>query len=878
MATQPADKGRPANVGRGSALAVPFKDESIAEAELAAGVNLIVLVLEQIAEDATGFWLRVHDRDNQPIPELRFATASPTATCSLRDLVHVEGAARLAPGGFDVTLAPRLRGLAPHPLPDAHYRVELRKESGKALATLAEGTLTSGELAARSTKLHVSIRPASHDEGANASPSSPNPRPPSPQVQAGARGSASAFFKEHAVSLAAAPAREPRPAKLEVAWFLNEDTTPTARIPLWYRGELHERVIALEQKVAALPRALPASSRDSLTHHVRTVARALEAGHPDSTWLHERAADAEKIAAAAAAGDDPYAAKSGIVFRAYRSKLDGELQPYVVYVPALYKPDGKPLPMIVVAHGLGQPPELALRTVIGEAPDEDLDRGWAARHLPPFPDQRALLVAPWGYGNAGSRPLGEHDLLEVVDAMRAHYRVDDARISLTGYSLGGTVSFVVPLHYPDRFSAAAPLCGYPDLIHYESIRNVPHTAWEDALIARRYIVNYAENGLHLPLHIVHGMLDGPGRSAVVADRYKELGLSRIFDVQEALDHNVWDYAYDSGRMIEWLKARRRPEAPAHVRLVTGDYRYAKAYWVRLLAMGEGAGDEGTHPKRSPPAATSADPPPARKASAAGFADIDARWLPNQGELRVTTRNVAALSLDLTPLPVPRGARLVIDGTELEVGAPAAVVFLQASSGAGGTSGWTIVPTAPSRAGKKRPGVAGPLDDVQHHPQLIIYGTEDAAQTESLRLVAEHFSSHDTSFAHYPIKADIDVSAAELQGQSLVLIGGPAANRVTAALLAELPVHFERDALTLRGKRYQGEDVGVSLICPNPRDPDEYVVLHAGVGYRGALASRHLPRFVPDYLVYDSRITVEKGDNLLGRRTVLAGGFFSEDWK
>ena len=112
----------------------------------------------------------------------------------------------------------------------------------------------------------------------------------------------------------------------------------------------------------------------------------------------------------------------------------------------------------------------------------------------------------------------------------------------------------------------------------------------------------------------------------------------------------------------------------------------------------------------------------------------------------------------------------------------------------------------------------------------------------------------------------------------MLIGNPASNKITALVASALPVQFERTALTLRGKRYEGEDIGVSLIQPNPRDPDEYVVLHAGIGHRGTLAARHLPMLAPDYLVYDKRITVQRGDLLLDKRTVLDGGFFGDDWK
>ena len=124
--------------------------------------------------------------------------------------------------------------------------------------------------------------------------------------------------------------------------------------------------------------------------------------------------------------------------------------------------------------------------------------------------------------------------------------------------------------------AAAPLCGYPNLMGYQSVANVEKQPWEEALLRRKYVVEYAENGQYVPMKVVHGGKDVPGRSKVVVDRYRDLGYSVIFDVPEEADHNVWDDAYEDGRMIPWLTAKRAPAAPASVKLVTRDYRYARA--------------------------------------------------------------------------------------------------------------------------------------------------------------------------------------------------------------------------------------------------------------------------------------------------------------
>jgi hypothetical protein len=129
-----------------------------------------------------------------------------------------------------------------------------------------------------------------------------------------------------------------------------------------------------------------------------------------------------------------------------------------------------------------------------------------------------------------------------------------------------------------------------------------------------------------------------------------------------------------------------------------------------------------------------------------------------------------------------------------------------------------------------------------------------------------------------VKSDVEITDAEIDAQSLVLIGNPKSNRVMALFEASLPARFEPSAITFRGKRHEGPDVGISFIHPHPRNVQEYIVVHAGTGVVGTLASRHLPRFSPDFLVYDARMTAQRGGHLLDQRQVLDGGFFDVDWK
>jgi dienelactone hydrolase len=780
----------------------PLKDEAIGVGELTEGVNLVALIVEQLEEQAPSFTLRLHDLGNRVLDDVLFAPLVPQAQCSAAELLSVTPVVRPVARGFEVDLQPRFFGLVPRPVIASGklaLQAELRREDGKPAQTPSDATShepAAADLCARGARVLLPVTP-------------------------------------------------PKRGRYELS--ISAGGGEVRKIPVAYAGEVHERIVALRELAGSAPRwAAPEGSRDSFVHHVDRLVRALAGNETDHGWLDRTTQSAEALGAALAAGEDPYATKTGYVQRAYRSKIDGQLHPYLVHVPRYHKPDGKPLPLVLAFHGRDRLPEHALRTVVGEAPDDSMPIDWFAKHLPGIGDMGAILAAPFGHGNEGPRGMGEEDALRVLEEMKKAYRIDDRRVSVTGYSLGGTVSFVLPLHYPDLFAASAPLCGYPNLTTYESIRTVRHMPWEDVLVSKRYIVNYAENGLHVPMRIVHGGQDGPHRSQVVADRYRDLGYTHIFDVQDELDHNVWDYAYEDGKMIGWLKARRRPAVPERVRLATADYRYDRAYWVQLHAMRESL----------------------------KFAQIDATWSEKEQRVTVTTSNVAELGLEIGLLSPQGGATATIDGVELPLPVGERTATFERSEGT-----WRSLPAPRSRPGFKRHGVAGPLDDVIRHPLWIVYGTQDATQTETNRMVADHLALYDGfSGGRFPVKADMEVAEVDLQDRSVMLIGNPVSNKLTALLAPALPVQFERTALTLRGKRYEGEDVGVSLIQPNPRDADEYVVLHAGVGHRGTLAARHLPMLAPDYLVYDKRITVQRGDLLLDKRTVLDGGFFGDDWK
>jgi predicted esterase len=148
--------------------------------------------------------------------------------------------------------------------------------------------------------------------------------------------------------------------------------------------------------------------------------------------------------AIAGQGGDPVAARKGIQRRAYRSALDGTLQPYEIKTPADLD-TAKRRPLFVYLHGSGE--------------DE---RGQLARGLagPEF-----VAVAPRGRGtsNAFSADHAQDDIREAIADAIANYPVDESRVVLAGFSMGGYGVYRTFWENPKRYRALAVFSGDPSI-------------------------------------------------------------------------------------------------------------------------------------------------------------------------------------------------------------------------------------------------------------------------------------------------------------------------------------------------------------------------------------------------------------------------------
>ena len=142
------------------------------------------------------------------------------------------------------------------------------------------------------------------------------------------------------------------------------------------------------------------------------------------------------------------------VARAYRSSLDDSVQPYAVWYPPGYGTEKKKWRIDVMLHGRD-----------GTLTEVKFLNGHHDRPTPK--DNDFVQVDIYGRGNNAYRWAGEDDVFAALahfsatekDLGRGNF-LDDRRVALKGFSMGGAGTWHLGLRYPDRFVAMQPGAGF----------------------------------------------------------------------------------------------------------------------------------------------------------------------------------------------------------------------------------------------------------------------------------------------------------------------------------------------------------------------------------------------------------------------------------
>ena len=133
-----------------------------------------------------------------------------------------------------------------------------------------------------------------------------------------------------------------------------------------------------------------------------------------------------------------------------------------------------------------------------------------------FTPPDTIVLHPYGrYCNA-FKFAGEVDVLEALDAVKRHYRVDEDRIAVRGFSMGGAACWHFAVHYPERWVAANPGAGFaetPEFLKVFQHEEIHPSVTESKLLHLYDCTDWAVNLYNCPTVAYSGEIDKQKQAA-----------------------------------------------------------------------------------------------------------------------------------------------------------------------------------------------------------------------------------------------------------------------------------------------------------------------------------------------------------------------------
>ena len=217
--------------------------------------------------------------------------------------------------------------------------------------------------------------------------------------------------------------------------------------------------------------------------------------------------------------------------------------PYRIYVPFHYDPR-KRYPLLLNLHGAGNRGSdnkrhlLFINRILSD-PELEIDQ--AIILYPHCSLENKWVHTDWTAGSYDLTKMPESEelkaVLELVELVKKQYSIDESRMYLMGYSMGGYGTWNILMNHPDLFTAAVPMCGAGDPNQAERIKNIP--IW-------------AVHGAKDPIVPVSGSRDMA--AALEKAGARDFHYTELPEVQ----HDAWNYTFSCPEIFKWLFGQRKP--------------------------------------------------------------------------------------------------------------------------------------------------------------------------------------------------------------------------------------------------------------------------------------------------------------------------------
>jgi hypothetical protein len=558
-------------------------------------------------------------------------------------------------------------------------------------------------------------------------------------------------------------------------------------------------------------------------------------------------AEGEERAKQLAAGQAPWTAATGLVVRGYISKIDKSVQPYGLVVPASYFPTS--------AHKFRLDTWFHGRTENLSEINFLADR---ERNMGEFSPRDTIMLHLYGRFCNASKLAGEVDFFEALDDVKRHYHVDDNRILIRGFSMGGASAWHIGTHFAGLWAAVAPGAGFSESAQFLHLRltgpNAP-PPWEQTLYHMYDVTEYAVNLSNTATVAYNGEIDPQKQAADLMEKsMAEEGLKLLRIIGPNTPHRYHpDSKIEIARILDEIAERGRDPYPRQIRFTTWTLAYNQMKWVTVDGMAK-------HWER---------------------ARLNAE-VQGPSAVAVETSNVTAFTLQMgsggCPLDLAGKPVVTVDGQKLTAPTPMSDRSWTAHFRKSGSQ-WTVADSAAAPGVHKVHGLQGPVDDAFLDSFVFVTPTGTPMVPAVAGWVSGEQKHAITEWRRQfrgeaQVREDQAVTDADIAASNLVLWGDPGSNKLLARIADKLPVKWTADGFTLGGQHYPATDVPI-VVYPNPLNPKKYVVLNSGFTFREydyLNNAQQIPK-LPDWAVIDT--TTPPNERYPGK--VLLAGFFNEDW-
>lgn len=528
----------------------------------------------------------------------------------------------------------------------------------------------------------------------------------------------------------------------------------------------------------------------------------------------------------------------------FRSRIDDSVQPFGLVVPPAL-PLSSATRVDVWLHGRGDtkteiPFLNERRTKVGQyAPDN------------------AIVLHPFGRHCNAFKFAGETDVYEALEHLGQLVKVDESRVSIRGFSMGGAGCWHLAVHDPTRWFAANPGAGFVDTIVYQGWQQetpFPIDPTKQRLLHLYDVLPWVRNLKNTRTIAYSGEVDKQRQAADrVMDVATDYGVDIDYVIGKEMGHKINKESAEKvqATLDTWSKEVSN-EPRREVDFTTYTLRFNQAGWVSITGM-----EEHWSPSR-----------------------VRGK-LVGDNEVYLTTDGVNRLALDFrrSGWPKTAHAKLTIDGQSIALSdwdeAPGIQCELQKSGE------WSVVEVIEPEL-RKKPGLQGPIDDAFYDRFVFVVPSRPAKHGVVQRWIDREIKYATDRWARLMrgdvrIVEDTAVTEEHIKNCHLVCFGDLTSNQYLRGIAPHLPVKWTRDELKVGSKVFNPSEHAAAFCFPNPRNPKRYLVVNSGMTFRefSNVSNSRQIAMLPDWAIMD--VSDQSNDNISAGKIVV-DGFFDENWK